>query len=56
MPGLGETVLNNHYGAETGAAGGGSTEEDAGAGYDPDLPESDPAADSGQDVNGNNAS
>jgi hypothetical protein len=30
MPGLGETVLNNHYGAETGAARGGSTEEDAG--------------------------
>jgi hypothetical protein len=56
MPGLGETVLNNHYGAETGAAGGGSTQEDAGLGYDPNLPGSDPAADSGQDSNGNNAS
>ena len=56
MPGLGESVLNNHYGAEKGAAGGGSTEEDAGAGYDPDLPGSDPSADSGQDFNGNNAS
>jgi uncharacterized protein len=55
MPGLGETVLNKDYGAETGAAGGGSTEEHAGAGYDPDLPGSDPAA-SGQDFNGNNAS
>jgi uncharacterized protein len=37
MPGLGETVLNNHHGAETGAAGGGSTGERAGAAYDPDL-------------------
>jgi hypothetical protein len=55
MPGLGETVLNKDHGAETGAAGGGSTEEHAGAGYDPDLPGSDPAA-SGQDFNGNNAS
>jgi uncharacterized protein len=45
MPGLGETVFTNHYGAETGAAGGGSTEEDGGAGYDPNLPGSDPAAD-----------
>jgi hypothetical protein len=45
MPGLGETVLNNHCGAEMGAARGGSPEEDAGAGYDPDLPGSDPAAD-----------
>jgi uncharacterized protein len=49
MPGLGETVLDNHYGAETGAAGGASTKEDAGLGYDPNLPASDPAADSGQD-------
>jgi hypothetical protein len=56
MPGLGETVLNNHYGAETGTAGGGSTQEDAGAGYDPNLPVSDPAADSAQDFNGHNAS
>jgi uncharacterized protein len=56
MPGLGETVLNNHYGAETGAAGGASTQEDAGVGYDPNLPGSDPAADSGQDFNGNSAS
>jgi hypothetical protein len=56
MPGLGETVLNNHYGAETGAAGGGCTDEHVGAGYDPDLPGSDPAADSGQDFTGNNAS
>jgi uncharacterized protein len=56
MPGLGETVLNNHYGAETGAAGGGSTDEHVGVGYDPDLPGSDPAADSGQDFPGNNAS
>ncbi len=45
MPGLGETVLNNHYGAETDAAGGESTEEDTGTGYDPDLPGSDLAAD-----------
>jgi hypothetical protein len=30
--GLGETVLNNHYGAETGASGVGSTDEHAGAG------------------------
>ena len=30
--------------------------EDAGAGYDPDLPGSDPAAGSVQDFNGNNAS
>jgi uncharacterized protein len=37
MPGLGETVLNNHHGAETRAAGGGSTGERAGAAYDPDL-------------------
>jgi uncharacterized protein len=42
MPGLGETVLNNHYGAETGGA---STQEDAGVGYDPNLPGSEPAAD-----------
>jgi len=56
MPGLGETVLDNHYGAETGAAGGASTQEDAGLGYDPNLPGSDPAADSGQDFNGDNAS
>jgi uncharacterized protein len=56
MPGLGETVLNKDYGAETGAAGGESTEEHAGAGYDPDLPGSDPAADSGQDFSGTNAS
>jgi hypothetical protein len=55
MPGLGETVLNNHYGAETGAAGGAPTREEAGVGYDPNLPGSDPAADSGQDFNGNNA-
>lgn len=41
-PGLGETVLNNHYEAETGAAGGGSTQEDAGDGYDSNLPGSDP--------------
>jgi hypothetical protein len=53
MPGLGETVLSNHYGAEAGAAGGRSTEEHAGAGYDPDLPGPDSAADSGQDFNGN---
>jgi uncharacterized protein len=56
MPGLGETVLNNHCGSETGAAGGGSTEEDAGVGHDPNLPGSDPVADSRQDFNGNNAS
>jgi hypothetical protein len=56
MPSLGETVSNNHYEAETSAAGGGSTEEHAGAGYDLDLPGPDPAADSGQDFNGNNAS
>ena len=31
-PGLGETVLNNHYRAETGASGVGSTDEHAGAG------------------------
>jgi hypothetical protein len=37
MPGLGESVLNNHCGSETGAAGGGSTEEDAGVGHDPNL-------------------
>jgi hypothetical protein len=36
--------------------GGGSTEEHAGAGYDANLPGSDPAADPGQDLNGNNAS
>ena len=34
-PGLGETVLNNHYGAETGASGVGSTDERAGAGDGP---------------------
>jgi hypothetical protein len=34
-PGLGETVLNNHYGAETGASGVGSTNERAGAGDGP---------------------
>ena len=56
MPGLGESVLNNHCGSETGAAGGGSTEEDAGVGHDPNLPGSDPVADSRQDFNGNNAS
>ena len=34
-PGLGETVLNNHYGAETGASGVGSADEHAGAGDGP---------------------
>ena len=34
-PGLGETVLNNHYGAETGASGVGSIDEHAGAGDGP---------------------
>jgi hypothetical protein len=52
VPGLGETVLNNHYGAEAGAAGGGSTEEQDGARYDPDLLGSDHPADSGQDFSG----
>ena len=56
IPGLGETVLNNHYGAETGAADEGSTEEHAAAGYDPDPPGLGPAADSGQGSNGSNAS
>jgi uncharacterized protein len=57
MPGLGESVLNNHYAAEPGSAGGGSTEEDGGAGHDPERPGlGPPAADSGQDFNGNNAS
>ena len=32
MPGLGETVLNNHYGADTGASDGESTDEHAGPG------------------------
>jgi len=31
VPGLGETVLNSHYGAEAGASGVGSTDEHAGA-------------------------
>ena len=56
MPGLGETVLNNQFGADGGALGGGITDEHADAVHDPDLPGSDPAADSGQDFIGNNAS
>jgi uncharacterized protein len=56
MPGLGETVLNNHYGAETGSLGGGSTDEQANAGPGPDLSGSGTAGDSGQDFSGNNAS
>jgi hypothetical protein len=36
-PGLGEAVLNNHYGAETGASGVGSTDEHAGAGNGPSI-------------------
>jgi len=49
---LGEMVLNNQCGAD----GGGSTDEHAGAGYDPDSSGSDPCADSGPDFSGNNAS
>ena len=56
MPSLGETVLNNQYGADGGASSGGSTDEHAGAGYDPDPSSSDPSAGSGQDFSGNNAS
>jgi uncharacterized protein len=56
MPGLGETALNNHYGAETGSLGGGSTDEHASAGPGPDLSGSDTAGDSGQDFSGNNPS
>ena len=56
MPGLGETVLNNHYGAETSASAGGATDEHAGAGYGPDLSGSDPAAGLGQDFSSNNPS
>lgn len=56
MPGLGETVFKNQFGAEGGAVGGGTTEEHADAGHDPDLPGSNPAADSGLDFIGNNAS
>ena len=55
-PGLGETVLNNHYGADGGASGGGSTDEQAGAGQGPDLAGSDTAGDSVPDFSGNNAS
>jgi uncharacterized protein len=42
---LGETVLNNHYGAETSASAGGSTDGQVGAGYDPDLPDATAASD-----------
>jgi uncharacterized protein len=56
MPGLGETVLNNQYGADEGALGGRTTDQHADAGYGPDLLGSDPAVDSGQDFKGNNVS
>jgi uncharacterized protein len=55
MPGLGETVFNNHYGAAAGASGGESIDEHAGAGYYADLSGADLSADSGPDFSGNNA-
>ena len=35
-PGLGETLLNNHWLTETSVSVGGSTDEHAGAGYGPE--------------------
>jgi uncharacterized protein len=43
MHGLGETVVNNHLGADTSVSGDGSTDEHAVAGYGPDLSVSDTA-------------
>jgi hypothetical protein len=56
MHGLGETVVNNHLGAETSVSGDGSTDEHAVAGYGPDLSGSDTADISTPDFSGNNAS
>jgi hypothetical protein len=36
-PGLGETLLNNHWLTETSVSVGGSTDEHAGAGYGPEI-------------------
>jgi uncharacterized protein len=56
MPGLGETVLNNDYGADAGASDGESTDEHAGPGYDRDLSGLEPSAGSGPDFSRNIAS
>jgi hypothetical protein len=55
MHGLGETVVDNHLGAETSVSGDGSTAEHAVAGYGPDLSGPDTANISTPDFSGNNA-